>query len=290
LLGGREHKIEGVGAETFVRLLRFAYGNGLYDSLKSPLENQAFLAMLDTLQITAFGRNHVRNPRACVCGVCAVFVRCVLTRSAHAVQRLVGTGMIIKRTDAMLRDDFIRLFRTANRISIAPTTTAPASTCDADEPPPSSSAPAPQGTAKRRGRKKWETLAERERRVFAEVQARRAADAQAQRDKAQREARAASGLPGTLLNEAFLRRHGWFADLRVGCASDVSGRGGQESQEDEEEAEVKESETGHGAFVCHKFLLCVRSPYFQGIGVSCACGVCCRVCRVCRVCCRWLRG
>jgi hypothetical protein len=83
----REHRIEGVGAETFVRLLRFAYGNGLYDPIKSALENRAFLAMLDTLQITTFGRNHVRNPAcvscamlcacacavlcACVCGVCA---------------------------------------------------------------------------------------------------------------------------------------------------------------------------------------------------------------------------
>jgi len=88
-VGGREHKIEGVGAETFVRLLRFAYGNGLYDSLKSPLENQAFFEMLDTLQITAFGRNHVRNPCArvracvragvCVCGACV----CACARAVH---------------------------------------------------------------------------------------------------------------------------------------------------------------------------------------------------------------
>lgn len=306
----KEHKIEGVGAETFVRLLRFAYGNGLYDPLKSPLENRAFLAMLDTLQITTFGRNH----------------------------RLVGTGMIIKRTDAMLRDDFIRLFHTANRISYTPTTTAAASTCDVDEPPspapptptdqasepkppqPAEAQPASdlkpvqpppetqQGTTKRRGKQKRETRAEREMRVFAEAQARRAAterqrelEAQAERDKAERQARvrseqaqadelakkaqvererqaaaataetaaaaarAASGLlpPGTLLNEAFLRRHGWFADLRVRCASDVRGGGGGESEEDEEEEAQVENETGHGVFVCHKFLLCVRSPYFQ---------------------------
>jgi hypothetical protein len=93
----REHKIEGVGAETFVRLLRFAYGNGLYDPTKSPLENRAFLAMLDTLQITTFGRNHVRNPCMCVvcgvvCAACAVLcacacAACALTQSALAAHR-----------------------------------------------------------------------------------------------------------------------------------------------------------------------------------------------------------
>ena len=161
-------------------------------------------------------------------------------------------------------------------------------------------------------------------RVFAEAQARRAAeerqrelDAQAEREKAEREARirseqaeaeelakkaqvererlaaaataetaaaaarAASGLlpPGTLLNEAFLRRHGWFADLRVRCASDepdVSASGGGGGGEEDEEGEQEESEKGHGAFVCHKFLLCVRSPYFQGTGLR----ACVRACRV----------
>jgi hypothetical protein len=310
-LGGREHKIEGVGAETFVRLLRFAYGNGLYASLPSPLENQAFFDMLDTLQITTFGRNHVRNSpsnvyrvRCCVCDVCDVcgvcggvcvcvcvcHGLCALTRRALAAQRLMGTGMVIERPKAMLRDDFIRLFHTANRIAYTPTTTdeppspSPSTPTDRQpeptppQPPLSELKSAQQGIAKSWwswwswwGKQQPETnkmLLEREKQAAAAI--------------AEAATMAASGSmpPGMLLNEAFLRRHGWFADLRVRCVSDepdvsASGGGGGEEEEDEE-GEQEESEKGHGEFVCHKFLLCVRSPYFQGTGLR-TCVWACRV-------------
>jgi hypothetical protein len=186
----------------------------------------------------------------------------------------------------MLRDDFIRLFHTANRISYTPTTTdeppsPPTATDRQPEPtppqPPLSELKSQQGTAK--GWWSWwswwgkkqqpetnKMLLEREKQAAAAI--------------AEAATMAASGSmpPGTLLNEAFLRRHGWFADLRVRCASDepdVSASGGGGKEEDEE-GEQEESEKGHGAFACHKFLLCVRSPYFQGTGLR----ACVRACRV----------
>jgi len=159
--------------------------------------------------------------------------------------------MVIERPKAMLRDDFIRLFHTANRISYTPTTTdeppsPPTPTDRQPEPtppqPPLSELKSQQGTAKGWwswwGKQQPETnkmLLEREKQAAATIA------------EAATMATSGSMPPGSLLNEAFLRRHGWFADLRVRCVSDepdVSASGGGE---EDEEGEEEESEKGHGA-------------------------------------------
>jgi hypothetical protein len=71
----REHRVVGVGADVFLQLLRFAYGNGLYQLTSNPAFDQAFMRMLDALQITTFGRNQVHA--ACVREPCACRRACL---------------------------------------------------------------------------------------------------------------------------------------------------------------------------------------------------------------------
>lgn len=56
-----------------------------------------------------------------------------------------------------------------------------------------------------------------------------------------------SELNRQLQNESLLRQHEWFSDILFRCVG----------QQDEAGPHVE-------TFRCHKFLLCARSPYFQG--------------------------